>query len=77
MKLPKFSVKPLFQTKEDKKKAKLLTELLNYQFDNNVNGCRTKFLNQVRAFENKLLKEKMNELRTGWDTMERCVDKTK
>ena len=60
LKAPKVEIKPRdLNDKEDKKRAKLMEQLINYQFKNNIGGIRTKYFllqtNLARDYFNKIV----------------------
>lgn len=72
--LPKFNIRPLDENnKEDKKKAKMMDEILNYQFKKNINGFQTKYFELQKKLAKMYADEMLYGITVRWEDMEKTI----
>lgn len=70
---PEVRVMPI-NTKEDRKKAKLMEKVLNHAFKTNANGITNKYMQVMKLASDNFLAEELYGIRTSWDATMRVVE---
>ena len=74
LKQPKFEITPRDErNKEDKKKAKIMTELMNHMFEENIGGFQEKYYSYMKRMSELWVKEQLYGIKTGWDQIEKII----
>lgn len=74
VKPPKIRITSNFNTSGDKKKAKILQKIINYQFKHNTNGIFTKYLHLLSMFQKKYAESLIYGTKFNWETIEKSMD---
>ena len=73
-KIPKVEVTPInFNNPEEKKKAKIMSKLLNYAFKTNANDITTKYFAHLRREQKEYLRELLYGTTKSFDAMEKMA----
>jgi hypothetical protein len=72
---PKLSVYPLDRdSKEDKKKAKLMEQIVNYQFKTNYNGFTDKYWAYMKKHAEKYLRKETQAIQVNWESVDKVLN---
>jgi hypothetical protein len=71
---PKVEITARSQTKEEKKKAKMLEKVINYSFETNANGIINKYMQVMRLCRDNFLQEQVYGIQVNWDTTNKLIE---
>jgi ribosomal protein S20 len=75
LKSPKVEITPLNRAnKDDRKKARLLQKLINYMFEHDTNGVRSKYHSYMKQLSHKFVQEEIRGIQINWDATQRTID---
>ena len=73
---PKLKIYAVDRNNEgDKKKAKLMQKLIDYQFKTNTNGFTDKYWAFMKQHATEFLKEEVRGLQVSWDHIDKALKK--